>query len=130
MPKKKSFPLRLNEDMYDAYTANMEAFDKADMDIIREIYAVNARVEDPVGTPVHEGLDAVCAFYEGALASGAKLSLSGKPCCAGNSVAFSFEVIMPGATINIIDVFDFDHEGKISSMRAYWGPENLASSED
>jgi steroid Delta-isomerase len=28
----------------------VEAFDKQDMDIIREIYSQDARVEDPVGT--------------------------------------------------------------------------------
>ena len=33
----------------------VEAFDKADMDIIRDIYSVDARVEDPVGTAPHEG---------------------------------------------------------------------------
>jgi steroid delta-isomerase len=97
------------------------------MGIIRDIYASDARVEDPVGTPVHEGLEAVCAFYEGALASGAKLTLTGKPCCAGNAVAFSFQVIMPGMTVDIIDVFEFDDQGKINSMKAYWGPESITS---
>jgi len=105
----------------------VEAFATSDMGIIRDIYASDARVEDPVGTPVHEGLDAVCAFYEGALASGARLSLTGNPCCAGNAVAFSFQVIMPGTTIDIIDVFEFDDQGKISSMKAYWGPESMHS---
>lgn len=105
----------------------VEAFDKADMDIIREIYSVDARVEDPVGTDVHDGIEAVCAFYEGALASGAKLALTGNPRCAGNSVAFPFQVEMPGMTIDIIDVFEFNHEGKVNSMKAYWGPENITS---
>lgn len=103
----------------------VEAFEKSDLDIIREIFAVNARVEDPLGTPAHDGLEAVCAFYEGALAANARLVLTGKPRCAGNSVAFPFLVKMPGMNIEIIDVFEFDHEGKISSMKAYWGPENV-----
>ena len=104
----------------------VEAFDKADMDIIREIYAADAIVEDPVGTPVHRGIEAVCAFYEGALTSGAKLELTGPARCTGNAVAFPFQVKMPGAVIDIIDVFEFNEEGKISSMRAYWGPENMS----
>jgi steroid delta-isomerase len=33
----------------------VEAFAKEDMDIIREIYADDATVEDPVGTPLHVG---------------------------------------------------------------------------
>jgi steroid delta-isomerase len=105
----------------------VEAFDKADMNIIREIYSVDARVEDPVGTDVHDGIEAVCAFYEGALASGAKLALTGEPRCAGNAVVFPFQVQIPGMTIEVIDIFEFDHEGKVNSMKAYWGPENIKS---
>ena len=114
-------------DMIAAVHKYVEAFDKADLNIIREIYSVDARVEDPVGTDVHDGIEAVCAFYEGALSSGAKLSLTGQPRCSGNAVAFPFQVQMPGMTINIIDVFEFNHEGKVNSMKAYWGPENMAS---
>jgi steroid delta-isomerase len=114
-----------NSDMIAAVHRYVEAFDKADMEIIKEIYSVDARVEDPVGTDVHDGIEAVCAFYEGALASGAKLFLTGEPRCAGNSVAFPFQVQMPGVKIEIIDVFDFNHEGKVNNMRAYWCPDNM-----
>ena len=105
----------------------VEAFDKQSMDLIREIYADDAIVEDPVGTELHEGIDAVCAFYEGALASGAKLVLSGQPRCAGNAVAFPFQVQMSGMEIDIIDVFEFNDAGKVNSMKAYWGPDNMKS---
>ncbi len=103
----------------------VEAFATGDLGIIRDIYAADARVEDPVGTAPHEGIEAVCAFYEGALAAGARLALTGQPRCAGNAVAFPFTVEMPGMTIHVIDVFEFDDSGKIASMRAYWGPENI-----
>ncbi len=105
----------------------VEAFEKADIAIIKDIYATNAIVEDPVGSDVHDGIEAICAFYEGALASGAKLALSGTPRCAGNAVAFPFQVTMPGMTIDVIDIFEFDNAGKVVSMKAYWGPENLSS---
>ena len=104
----------------------VEAFANSDMGIIREIYADNARVEDPVGSPVHEGMEAVCTFYEGALASGAKLVLTGKPSCAGNAVAFPFQVQMPGMTIDVIDIFEIDEDNKINNMKAYWGPESVS----
>ena len=103
----------------------VEAFDKQDMNIIREIYADDARVEDPVGTDVHVGIEAVCGFYENALNSGAKLVLSGEPRCAGNAVAFPFQVKMAGMTIDIIDVFEFNEQGKVNSMKAYWGEANM-----
>ena len=105
----------------------IEAFDKADINIIRDIYSVDARVEDPVGSEIHDGIEAICAFYEGALASGAKLVLTGEPRCAGNAVAFPFRAQAPGMNVEVIDVFEFNHEGKVNSMRAYWGAENMKS---
>lgn len=116
-----------NRDMIAAVHKYVEAFDKADMDIIRELYADDAIVEDPVGSDVHNGIDAVVAFYEGALSSGAKLALTGNPRCAGNAVAFPFQVQMPGMAIEIIDVFEFDDSGKVNSMKAYWGPDSMVS---
>ena len=98
----------------------VEAFDKQSMDLIREIYADDAVVEDPVGTDPHVGIEAVCAFYEGALGSGAKLELTGNPRCAGNAVAFPFQVRMGDFSIEIIDVFEFNDDGKVVSMKAYW----------
>jgi steroid delta-isomerase len=107
----------------------VEAFATNDLGIIRDIYAAEATVEDPVGTAAHEGIEAVCAFYKGALETGATLALTGEVRCAGNAVAFPFTVQMPGMTIQVIDVFEFDDAGKIASMRAYWGPENIARTE-
>ena len=107
----------------------VEAFENADMDIIREIYAEDAIVEDPIGSDKHVGIDAVCAFYEGALSSGAKLVLTGTPRCAGNAVAFPFQVQMPGMVIEIIDVFEFDEAGKVNNMKAYWGPDSMVSAD-
>jgi steroid delta-isomerase len=113
------------QDKIRAVELYVEAFANTDIDIIRRMYADNATVEDPVGTPVHQGLDAICTFYEGALKAGAKLALTGKPRCAGNAVAFPFQVTMPGLVIDVIDVFEFDKDGKVVSMKAYWGPENM-----
>lgn len=114
-------------DKIQAVERYIEAFDTGDIAIIRELYASNAQVEDPVGSPPHDGLEAICTFYEGALASGAKLALTGPARCAGNTVAFPFQVTMPGMVIDIIDVFEFNHEGKVGKMKAYWGPENIVS---
>jgi steroid delta-isomerase len=46
-------------------------------------------------------------------------------------VAFPFKVTAgaPGQeiVINIIDVFKFNDEGKVATMRAFWGPDNMAT---
>lgn len=104
----------------------VEAFDKADIDIIREMYADNAVVEDPVGSDPYEGIEAVLGFYKSALEMGVKLELSGTPRCAGNAVAFPFRVIVGEMKIEAIDIFEFDEAGKVANMKAYWGPENTS----
>ena len=119
-----------NADKVAAVHRYVEAFEKADMDIIRDLYADNAVVEDPVGTDPHVGKEAVLAFYEKALVSGAKLELTGNPRCAGDSVAFPFCVVMPGVRIEIIDVFRFDDAGKVVDMKAYWGPDSSVPAND
>ena len=105
----------------------IEAFDKADLKLIKELYANDATVEDPVGSDVLNGIEAICQFYQSALDLGPKLTLTGTPRCVGNAVAFPFVSDVTGMKIEIIDVFEFDAEGKIKAMRAYWGPENFES---
>ena len=102
-----------------------EAFEKADISIIQNLYAEDATVEDPVGSPPRKGHAEITEFYKSAFDMGVKLVLDGKPRCAGNSVAFNFHVIMGDMKISPIDVFELNAEGKVQSMRAYWGPENM-----
>ncbi|HSC75622.1 MAG TPA: nuclear transport factor 2 family protein [Pseudomonadales bacterium] len=111
--------------LQNAVAQYIEAFEKADLGIIENIFAVGATVEDPVGTPQYVGIEAIKAFYKSAFDMGVKLELNGKPRCAGNSVAFSFDVVMTGMKISPIDVFELNADGKVQSMKAYWGPENM-----
>ncbi len=104
----------------------VEAFARKDIGLIREIFADNATVEDPVGTDVHKGIAAISAFYEGSFGADARLSLTGPVRCAGNAAAFAFEVHVAGMKIEVIDVFEFDAGGKVVSMKAYWGQENIS----
>ena len=104
----------------------VEAFEKADLNIIRELYAADATLEDPVGSPVRCGIEEIIEFYKAGFAMGMKLKLTGNPRCAGNSVAFSFDAVLKKMTVSPIDVFDLNADGKIQHMRAYWGPENVS----
>jgi steroid delta-isomerase len=104
----------------------VEAFEKADLGIIRELYAADATVEDPVGTPVRHGIEEIIELYKAGFVAGMKLTVTGKPRCAGNSVAFSFDGVMKKMTISPIDVFDLNADGKVQHMRAYWGPEDVS----
>lgn len=105
----------------------VEAFEKADLSMIRSLYAEDAVVEDPVGTEPYRGMDAICEFYEGGLSMGAKLTLTGAIRLTSNAAAFPFVVDAAGMKIEVIDVFEFDEAGKVVSMKAYWGAGNAIS---
>lgn len=102
----------------------IEALSNDDFDTIKDIYADNATIEDPVGSEPNEGIEAILAFYQRLKGLGVKLELTGGVRCAGNSAAFPFTATVGGNTLEIIDVFEFNSDGKIQSMKAYWSPEN------
>lgn len=112
--------------LQEAVQTYIEAFEKADLKIIRELYAADATVEDPVGSPARHGIEEIIELYKTAFGMGMKLRLTSKPRCAGNSVAFSFDAVLKKMTISPIDVFDFNADGRVQHMRAYWGPENVS----
>lgn len=109
-----------------AYVAGFEAGNAAD---VAALYAEDATVEDPIGSPVHKGRDAIRAFYAQSMKTGAKLTLEGPVRIAGDYAVFPFSVHLEfGGTkvrIDVIDTFKFDADGKITEMRAFWGPTNM-----
>jgi steroid delta-isomerase len=113
------------EQMKAALQAYIDGFAAGDADAVLALFAEDAVVEDPVGTPEKRG-EEIAEFYRGAIGMGAKLSLD-TPIRGshGSSAAMAFTVEMPGARISVIDVFTFDDEGKVTSMRAHWGPDDL-----
>ena len=102
----------------------------SDVEAILELFAEDAVVEDPVGSECRVGKAALRDFYSGAVRGIADAKMTGQPRLAANEVAFPFEVTagQPGSeiVIAIIDVFRFNPEGKVDSMRAFWGSENMA----
>lgn len=114
-----------------AVQAYVDGFASGDAGAISGLFADDATVEDPVGTDVKLGRAAIHDFYTGAMATGAKLELTGEPRCAGDFAAFPFTVKLEWegqkSTIEVIDTFKFNADGKIIEMKAYWGPENMKS---
>ncbi|MBU6269030.1 MAG: nuclear transport factor 2 family protein [Sphingomonadales bacterium] len=111
--------------------AYIDGFARGDGDALAALFAQDATVEDPVGTPPKRGIDEIRAFYAASVATGATLELLGEPRCAGDSVAFPFAVKLEWQgrrqVIEVIDTFRFDAAGKIAEMRAYFGPANMKS---
>jgi steroid Delta-isomerase len=117
------------EQMTAVVHAYIDGFAKGDPEAIAALFAEDATVEDPLGTPVKRGLAEIREFYTGSMATGAKLELLGDPRCAGDHVAFPFAVKLDWggqkSVIEVIDTFRIDDNGKIAEMRAYWGPANM-----
>ena len=122
------------QQMKQAMQEYIDAFNRVDADAIVHLYAEDATVEDPVGSPPKQGRKAIAEFYAYAMKSGAKLKLVAPIRGShGNSAAMAFDVElnMPQgdktarAVIRVIDVMTFDAAGKFSSMRAFWGPSDM-----
>lgn len=119
------------EQMIAVVHAYIAGFASGDPAAIAALFAEDATVEDPVGTPMKRGKAEILEFYTGSMATGAKLELLGDPRCAADYVAFPFAVKLEWggrrSTIEVIDTFRIDDAGKITEMRAYWGPANTKS---
>ncbi|WP_305093225.1 nuclear transport factor 2 family protein [Prescottella sp. R16] len=97
-------------------------------DDVLALYADGATVEDPVGTPVRTTRESIREFYaiiEPLEQEAELLTLR----IAGNTAAFHFRISTKFdgniSEITPIDVMEFDDTGKIVSMRAVWGPEDM-----
>lgn len=110
----------------DAYVA---AFEANSADAVAALYAADATVEDPVGSPILHGRDAIRAFYAESMKTGARLTLDGPVRIVGDYAAFAFSVRLTldaaDKRIDVIDSFRFNEAGEVVEMRAFWGPGNM-----
>ena len=105
----------------------IKALNTKDIKIIESMYAKNATVEDPVGAPVKEGHAEVVKFYaEGAFKGEISAELTGPVRVAGDSAAFEFTVYFNGMKMEVIDVFEFNKDNQVVSMKAYWSNANIS----
>ena len=111
----------------------VELVDAGDIDAIVALYAEDAVVEDPVGQPAMHGLAAIERFYrEGLGAMKVSATLTGPVRATLNGCgAMPFRVDMEWAgqscSLHVIDVMEFDADGKIRSMKAYWSEVNICA---
>ena len=117
------------QDSIAAKTASVEYYiqllNAHQSDMLDELYAPNAVVEDPYGTEGYCGIEAIKAFYNKAFEANIAARLTGPVRVAGDSAAFEFEVNFNGMVMEIIDVFQFNDSGKVISMKAYWSEANI-----
>ena len=97
-------------------------------DDVADLYADDATVEDPVGSEVHIGRPAIRKFYDALPTTGASADIITLR-TLGHEAAFHWTLTInlddAKMRIDVISVMTFDDEGKIASMKAYWGPDNV-----
>ena len=101
-----------------AYTAN-------DRNAFLDAFANDGVIEDPVGTPAHQGRDARGAFWDTVHQMTERMAFDVKDVVVcGNEAAMVFRIHAGTANAEIVldavDIFQVDDDGKIASMRAYW----------
>jgi steroid delta-isomerase len=89
------------------------------------LFADDATVEDPVGSPPRRGRAEIGSFWDEihAMITSIETTVIQRPAVCDHEAAFAFEAritIGEGAVlIPIIDVMTFDDHGRIRSMRAF-----------
>lgn len=119
------------EQMTAAVHAYVAAFDAGDPEMAVAIFTEDAVVEDPVGSAPRIGADAIRQFYTESMATGAKLHLDGPIRVAAAHAAFAMQVRLhwdgTDMAIDVIDTFAFNEDGKVTEMKAYFGPTNMTA---
>jgi steroid delta-isomerase len=108
----------------------MRAMSANDYTAVVALYADDAKLEDPVGSDVLEGKQAISDFYHGIGDTNLKLKRTGPVRYSNSEMVFPFECISSDATvtvkIDIIDHFILNENNFIVSMRAFWGPDTMS----
>lgn len=128
-------------EMRAAVQAYFDLFNAEDAQGLTALFADDAVIIDPVGTDPKIGIESIAAFYQMAVQGGTRLELMGPIRVAADHAAFAFRVHVKGIkaenkavdvdlptgamTIDVIDVFTFNEDNKITNMKAYWGPSNI-----
>jgi steroid delta-isomerase len=116
-------------EMKAAVQAYVDRFNAKDADGIMDLFADDAVIEDPVGSPLKSRSE-FAEFVRQGVQFGASLSLSAPIRGShGNFAAMVFTVTFTQngkhITTNSADVMEFDDTGKILSMKGFWGPEDV-----
>jgi len=109
-----------------AMQAYIDRFNSGSAAAVAALFADGAVVEDPVGSPPKNGRQAILEFYQSSIATGAKLALDAPIRGShADAAAMAFTAKIGPVTVRVIDVMTFDEAGRITSMKAYFGPDDM-----
>ena len=106
----------------DAY---VDAYARNDRAAFLALWAPEGVLEDPVGSPSHQGAEALGAFWDGARELADRIELAPVAVIVtGDEAAMVFEIHAHigdgGLLMQAVDVMRVDDQGHLLSVRAYW----------
>jgi steroid delta-isomerase len=107
--------------------AYLATFSAGDREAWLDLFSSDATLEDPVGTEVRRGRDAIGEFWDQSRSFVERITLKmvQGPGVRGNEAAFAMEAHAEVGDSTFvaptIDVMTFDDDGRITTMRAFWG---------
>jgi steroid delta-isomerase len=97
-------------------------------DDVLTLYTADATIEDPVGSDLRRGHDAIREFYAGFQDAKKETELA-ELRVAGSEAAFLWHLTLDAGDnrtrISPISMMAFDEDAKITSMRAFWSPSDV-----
>ena len=94
-------------------------------DDVLTLYATDATIEDPIGSDLRRGPDAIREFYAGFQDAKKETELA-ELRISGREAAFLWHLTLDAGDtrtrISPISTMAFDEDAKITSMRAFWSP--------
>ena len=115
--------------------AYVDLINAGDADGVTALFTADATIEDPVGSPIKRGPH-IAAWFKDAVAYNTRIypvaPVRGSH-GAEAALAFEVELTPPGGgrmRIRSLDVCAFDEEGRITSLRGFWGPSDMEVIED
>ena len=113
-----------------AATAYAESFVERDRERFMAVLADDVEQIDPVGSTPNHGKDALGGFFDTVMASTERLDFEVRDLIvAGDEAAMVFHIVQHfadgGLTIDGIDIFRVNDDGKITQIKGYVDPEHI-----
>ncbi|MGZ6886656.1 MAG: nuclear transport factor 2 family protein [Acidimicrobiia bacterium] len=108
-----------------AVDVRVDAYARNDRDAFLALWAPDGVLEDPVGTPEHQGIEALGAFWDTARELADRIVLKPQQVIvAGSEAAMVFDIHAEVGgnemVMHAVDVMRCDDDGRLVSVRAYW----------
>lgn len=100
------------------------AYNADDPDALIPLFAPDAVLLDPVGTDAHVGHAAIRTFWDSVHQLSPHIGLTPRQITVcGGEAAMVMDIEAAGMVLQAVDVFEFDADGLITSLKAYWDME-------